>query len=130
MGKTIQFLMVLMVAVMLPLAAFCQDGPVPSVFDPGTYYVSLAALVGAVMTITQFLKKVVVTEGITTKLLSWGVGLALSVIGYVMKLGIFEAVEWYWILIYALSAGLVGNSIFDLSIIEGILSIFEKDDNP
>ena len=121
--------MILLVAAMLPVAAFCQDGPTPPVFDPGAYYISLAALVSAVMTVTQFLKQVVVVKGTSAKLLSWGVALALSVIGYVMRLGVFEAVQWYWVLIYALSAGLVGNSIFDLGIVRGILSVFKKD-NP
>jgi len=126
--------MILLVALTLPALAFCQEVAVATAtaaqgFDPAVHFASLAALVSAVLALTQWLKSHVLTEGVFTKLLSWFVSVALSFGGWIFKLGIFAGVEWYWILIYGLLAGLVANSIFDLKIAAGVLNLFKSKSN-
>ncbi len=128
MKKIIQFSMAFAVLMVFPVLAFSQEvgSAVVSGFDPSVFFVSLGALVGAVMTVTQFLKKQLPVSGFTTKFLSWIIALLLSGIGWYFQWGIFVGAEWYWIFAYALAAGLVGNSIFDIHIIKGIIKIFRE----
>lgn len=130
----IRLLMILLVAAMLPVIAVAQEVSTAVAdasvgFDPSVYFVSLASLVGAVTAITQWLKKYVKTQGIQTKLLSWFVSVALCFVGWIFHLGILAGVEWYWILMYGLSAGLVANSIADLNIVTGLLNLFKTKSN-
>lgn len=132
MKNFIRLLMVLLTALMLPVMVFAQEvaaGVANVLPDPSTWFLSLAALAGAVMTVTQWLKNVLESKGIQTKLLSWLIAVILAFVGWFLELGIFAGLEWYWAAIYALSAGLVANSIVDLNLIQGILKLFKPEKN-
>lgn len=128
MKNLIRFLFVLLAVLMLPVVAFCQEVAAGAAsetgFDPQAWFVSLAAMVGAVMTITQWIKGLLLTAGIGTKLLSWMVSIVLAFLGWYFELGILAGLQWFWVAIYALSAGLVANSIVDLNIVQAILKLF------
>jgi len=93
--------------------------------DIGSYFTSLTGLVSLVILVTQFLKKLIKTEGLKTQILSWIVSVVLAVVGYFLQLGIFIDLAWYWILIYAVSAGLIANGIATKQVVEAILSLFK-----
>ena len=129
MRKFVRILSIVLVALFVPILAFCQDGTTEAGFDPAVYFISLSALVTGVMGVTQWLKKVVRSTGNWTKFLSWWVAFFLSFAGWFLKLGIFAGIEWYWVLAYAIGAGLVANSVFDLSIVKGLLETLKSKDN-
>jgi fatty acid desaturase len=107
----------MLVAVMiLPLLAFCQDGT-GSAFDPSVYFVSVGSLAAAVIAVTEFIKSKITLGGWKSKAVSWLVSIILSASGWALKLGIFSGIEWYWMLLYAFSCGLIANGIFDTTII-------------
>lgn len=91
------------------------------------YFYSISALSVLVMTVTQGLKKIIVSSGRWTVFLSWIISFVLSAVGWFLKLGIFEGVSFYWIFVYGLAAGLLANKIIDSKTIKSILSVFRKD---
>lgn len=131
MKNFIRLLFAMLVVFMLPVVAFAQDvvqavADVSAVVDPSVIFASLAALVAAIMAITQWLKKHIETEGVLTKLLSWFVAVAVSLLGWLGQLGLFAELEWYWVLLYAATAGLVSNAIIDLELATRVLNLFKK----
>lgn len=96
----------------------------PAAFDLQIYFASLVSVVTLVMLLTKFLKPMIGTSGFWTKALSWIISIAVACIGYFLQLGIFTGMEWYWMLIYGFSSGLIANSIVDLKVIQGIIALF------
>jgi len=133
MKTLIRLLMILLVALMLPVVAFCQEvsEAVATVvgFSPASYFVSLSALATAVITITQWLKGIINSTGVITKLVSWLISITLAFIGWWFNLGIFDSITWYWVIIYAVGAGLIANSIFDLSVVTALINLFKTKEN-
>jgi len=130
MKKFICFLMLFMVAFITPMMTMAETVANAAVetstsIDIGSYFTSLTGLVSLVILVTQFLKKLIKTEGLKTQILSWIVSVVLAVVGYFLQLGIFIDLAWYWILIYAVSAGLIANGIATKQVVEAILSLFK-----
>ena len=130
----ISFLVILFAVLAVPVMAIAQAAETVAVqaaevFDPSAFFVSLSALVSAVIVVTQWFKARVKSVGFWTKFLSWAVSAALSLFGWLLHLGIFEGVAWYWMLGYAFAAGLVANSIFDLGVVTAILNLFKSKAN-
>lgn len=130
MKNLIKLLAVLVVVMLLlPTSLFAQNGNVATIFNPAEWFITLAAFVGVVMTITEFLKVYIFkTSGFASRFLSWIVSILLALLGWILQAGIFAGLPWYWIFLYGLSAGFIGNGIFDIGIIKAILSIIPKKD--
>ena len=134
MKRFLSFLMILFAVLVVPVMALAQAAETVAtqateVFDPSAFFVSLSALVAGVTIVTQWLKLRVKSVGFWTKFLSWAVSAGLSLAGWILHLGIFEGVAWYWMLGYAFAAGLVANSIFDLGVVTAILNLFKPKAN-
>lgn len=113
------FVSMLIFSFMFIMAAFCGDPPVDVVidgFNPEVHFVSLAALVSAVLMGTQFFKKILGTVGGWTVVLSGVTSMLLSLVGWKMQWGIFLGIEFYWALAYGIIAALVANRVFDLMV--------------
>ncbi|PKQ69395.1 hypothetical protein BZG01_00205 [Labilibaculum manganireducens] len=118
------FVITPMIAVAETVASAVVDSPTG--LDLGIYFATLSGLVTAVILLTQFFKTAIETHGIKTNYLSWIIALVLSIAGYFLQLGMFYGMPWYWIPIYALSAGLIANGIAGKQVVEAILSLFNS----
>lgn len=121
----ILFSMLMLSCLAFPVLAYCGDGGEVVQFDPASHFASLGGLVAAVLAVTQMAKNIFKSLGNRTKYLSWLISLLLSCTGYLLNLGLFEGMSFGWMLLYALSAGLVANSVFDLHIIKGLLALLK-----
>lgn len=88
---------------------------------PDNLFGSIMALTSGILIITAYIKKILKTQDGQTIIISIIVGLGLSGVGYIFKLGIFNAAEWYYIFIYGLTAILIANGLSTWEIIKQIL---------
>ena len=126
MKKLILFLGICLMFFTLPVLAAVETAA-----DAGIgiekYFITLAVMAGIVPVMTQFILSYVHTK--FDQVASWVVALLLSTVGWIFQLGIFESMQWYWILIYGMSAGLAANGIFDIPFIQAILGLIQKRKN-
>ena len=115
-----KFLMMLLMFFLI-VPVFASDG---GSIDVSQYFVSLSVLAPIIVLVTEFIKTNLKISN--SQIISWIVAVVLSGVGWLLKLGMFAGVEWYWILIYGFASGLVANGIFDITIIQGILNLFKK----
>ena len=87
------------------------------------YFYSLAALAGAVLPVTQFIKKLLNSSGNWTRYISWVVAIGLAFLGWWLNLGMLEGLKVVWVVVYGIAAGLVSNSVVDAVFVEMILKI-------
>jgi hypothetical protein len=129
-----KLLFLLLGILMIPFAGYCIEVPllaavdvieVPG-FDLSTAFASIGSVVGLVILITEFIKKHIKVEGGIYQLFSWLVGIILCLIGWFLKLGIFQGIEWYETVAYGLGVGLVANGIFDIEIVKALLKAIFK----
>lgn len=130
MKKIICFLMLFMVALITPMMAMAETVAstvveAPASIDINVYFATLSGLVTLVILLTQLFKEFISTSGIKTMYLSWFISLVISLAGYFLQLGVFIGMAWYWIPIYALSAGLIANGIASKQVVEAILNLFK-----
>ena len=86
-------------------------------------YVTFAATVVAIVTVTQFLKGIFNTSGFASQLLSWGTGLVIVMFGFYSGLGWLAEVELWWhAAIWGFGASLAANGIFEVPIIKTIIT--------
>ncbi|MEJ5352455.1 MAG: hypothetical protein WHS65_12775 [Melioribacteraceae bacterium] len=98
-----------------------QENPNPVEAIPDVF-TSLTGLAAGVLVLTSFIKKQLKTEGTITIIISIAAGLSISTIGWLLKLGIFNLVEWYYIIIYGLIAAIMANGLSTWEIIKNILT--------
>lgn len=101
--------------------------------DPGEFenvFTTFVALVAAIPVVVEFLKKLFRVTSETpnwiVQLLSWGVGIVMTLFGWYFNLGFLESLTWYWAIIYGFGASLAANGVADTKIIEWIFSLFIK----
>lgn len=122
MKKTFAMFMLLL----LPLLAF---GQVPE--PPGDFVglwewfkAGLATWPGAlavILLLTEKIKRMLNLKGGAAVVLSWGLAVPLSFIGYYFNIGIFDNVAWYIGLIYAVSFSISANLAYLMPFIkEGV----------
>ena len=90
------------------------------------YFVSLSALVPLITVITDYFNKILKSFGIWKQITSWIVAILLSVLGYFLKIGIFENLTWYYAILHGILAGFASNGFYDIKIIENILNLLFK----
>jgi len=130
MKKLIQFLSLLLAAFIAPLLLFAQSVEVTEltkIFDLETVAATLGSLGGAVIVVTQLLKKWFKAESKSAKWLSWAVSLLLSFLCWQLKVGMFVAdASWIWLIINGAFAGLIANGLYDASILQAFKEILKK----
>lgn len=104
-------------------AASVDGGETIGIDGVGSYFISLAALAGAVLSVTEFIKRIIHTSGSVAVILSWIVSLLIALIGWWLNLGIFENMTIVWVPIYGIAAGVVSNSLFDIGIVNAFLKL-------
>jgi len=143
MEATLRRVRIIFIAAMILTAAlsflaaniFAQGTPVPADtvvvqqineeqlnLDLGTSFGSIGGLSALVLFCTAFLKKWLKTNNWITILLSGLLGIVLSATGFVFHLGIFDALEWYYIFIYGIVAAIIANGFSTYGIISAILT--------
>lgn len=96
--------------------------------DLSTYFKNFVTLVGALPIAVEFIKYTVKVKGITLQIISWSIGLILSLLAWHFKLGMFENITEIWhVLLIGLLAALASNGIADIKLLRAILSLFGID---
>lgn len=116
----------LIVPVSVIFAASVVGEEVLGIDNIEAYFASLAALSAIVLPVTQFFKNIFKSSGNWTKYLSWVVSIGLAFVGWWLNLGMFEGIKIVWVVVYGIAAGLVSNSVFDIGILQAILSLFKS----
>jgi len=115
----------------LPLATFCQvmtpEVPAVDLLNITAYFYSIAALSVLIVPATSFVNRLLKVDGWKKHVLSWAVAVGLGVLAWLLKLGIFTGVDWYWAILYSILAGLVANGIFSIPTIKMILRLIKID---
>ena len=65
-------------------------------------------------------------EGIVTQIVSWVVGIGITMFGWWQHLGFLDGIEWYIALLYGLGSGLAANGIADTGLIEWVIGLFRR----
>lgn len=115
---------VFLIFMLATLPLFAQTVDPGSGVNVAQYFVNLSVFAPVIVIITQFVLRYVKTD--LDQIVSWIVAFLLSGVGWLLNFGMFAEVAWYWIFIYGLAAGLVANGIFDIPIVQAILSIIPK----
>lgn len=111
---------------------FAHDGTTPS--DPSSLFESAFAtfvgLVAAIPVVVEFFKnlfgKTKATPNGVVLLLSWSVGIIMTMVGWYFDLGFLAGITWYWALAYGFGASLAANGVADTQIIQWIFSLSRK----
>ena len=115
----------------LPLATFCQvmtpEVPTVDLLNITAYFYSITALSVLIVPATSFVNKLLKVDGWKKQVLSWAVAVGLGVLAWLLKLGIFNGVDWYWVILYSILAGLIANGIFSIPTIKMILRLIKID---
>ncbi|MEG8946604.1 hypothetical protein [Rosettibacter firmus] len=90
-----------------------------------TTFISLNGMATAILLITEFIKNKLSIKGTLTIVVSYLVALIISIIGFVLRIGMFEYIEWYYIIIYSVSATLMANGLATWGIIKELLTILK-----
>lgn len=85
------------------------------------YFLSLAALVPLVVLIAAFVNTRLKLSGFLKQFVAWLISILLCFVGWYFKLGMFDGIVWWIVLIYGFAVGLAANGFFDISLIQAIL---------
>ncbi len=97
--------------------------------DLDQYFVSVGALAGAVVIVTEFFKKLTFignSPSWVKQILSWVISIAGSFAGSYFDLGVFADLNTTYIIIYGFATGLIANGIFDFALVQAFLNLFHK----
>lgn len=109
----------------LPAAAEVVTGGEALAKDYNAAFVSLAAVVAVIPVVVEVCKRLFRgMPAIGIRILSWGIGMAITMFGWWQGLGFLADISWYTALLYGLGAGLAANGIADTGLIEWIIGLF------
>lgn len=78
-------------------------------------YVNWPALAAGTVVIVAFIKDRTNIEGFVAQLVSWGVGVALVVLGWIMNLGFLVDLEVWQVIIVAISTSGAANGFYKIA---------------
>ncbi len=93
--------------------------------DLTNLFTSLTGLAAGVLFFTSLVKKYIKTNGVATIIMSGVVSFLLGGVGLFLQLGIFAAVEWYYIFIYGLAATAMANGLSTWGFISDFLILLK-----
>jgi CHASE2 domain-containing sensor protein len=116
----------LMIAFLMPTLIFAQGNDWMNFFSQGyeiwgNFALSITALVAAITAGTELLKAALKVEGVTAKVISWGLGSVLAILGKIIGVGIFIEATWLWTSLIAAGSTLVANGVFTYDFMKIIL---------
>ena len=114
--------MFLLVAIMLivPTMLFAQGDTDP--LDLSEYAGSFGAFVSTVLLLTQMIRDWGKIKGTVLIILSWGLGVILSIGGYYGDVGFFEPLTLLDSVLYGVGASAVANGLAGLGVVQMIIS--------
>lgn len=120
--------MMLSFTVCLPvLALTVPEVAVETTGDYDAVFLSLSAIVAVIPLIVEIVKGFFPSmEGIVTQIVSWVVGVGITMFGWWQHLGFLDGIEWYIALLYGLGSGLAANGIADTGLIEWVIGLFRR----
>lgn len=101
-----------------------QEIPIEDI-DLSQVFTSIGLLTAAVLSFTSLTKKVFKSKDSETIIWSGVVSVLLGAAGWLLKIGIFAGVEWWYILIYSAAAMLLSNGLSTWPLISGVLTILK-----
>ncbi|MGK9367526.1 hypothetical protein ACSSWA_01335 [Melioribacter sp. Ez-97] len=123
-ATTLIAIVILLLTPLLIFAAQTDPGGEPAL-DFETLFTSISGLSAGVLFFTSYAKKILNTTGNLTIAVSVLISFILSCAGYLFHVGIFAAIEWYYIFIYGLAASLIANGLSTWSFIEQLLKMLK-----
>lgn len=126
--KHFKFLLSLMALLLLMIVApvMAQTYTVVNT-DFGNVYGSLAALVAAIPVVVEIIKKFLPKlPSWSIQLISWIVGIGVTMFGWWMNLGFLDNIPWYIALMYGFGASLAANGIADTGLVQWLVGLFGK----
>jgi len=121
--KKIFLLGLLLITALIP--AIAQDGGGVSGID--WTFGSFAALCAVIPFLVEIIKSAVTLSGLAKQIVSWALGLVISMALWYFNFGFVAGVSWWLAAIYGVGAGLVSNGIFDTGMITKIVeALFGK----
>jgi len=120
--------MMLSFMVSLPvLALTVPDAAVEITQDYDTIFLSLSAIVAVIPLVVEIVKGFFPSMGgIMTQIVSWVVGVGITMFGWWQNLGFLDGIEWYIALLYGLGSGLAANGLADTGLIEWVIGLFRR----
>lgn len=108
------------------LAAEVATGAVESpVTDYNAAFASLAVVVAAIPVVVEVCKRLFRgMPAIVVRILSWVVGIGITMLGWWQGLGFLDGIPWYIALLYGAGAGLAANGIADTGLIDWVIGLF------
>lgn len=128
--KFILSLLGMMLSFMVSLPVLALTAPEAAVETTGDYdavFLSLSAIVAMIPLMVEIVKGFFPSmEGIVTQIVSWVVGIGITMFGWWQHLGFLDGIEWYIALLYGLGSGLAANGIADTGLIEWVIGLFRR----
>lgn len=120
--------MMLSFMVSLPvLALTVPDAAVEITQDYDTIFLSISAIVAVIPLVVEIVKGFFPSMGgIMTQIVSWVVGVGITMFGWWQNLGFLDGIEWYIALLYGLGSGLAANGLADTGLIEWVIGLFRR----
>jgi hypothetical protein len=130
--KTKQFLLTAIILAMMPMLALAQGAEVSAGGGYSEFFLSLGAVAGLVAVLTEFFSNLFEIEegaGITllwfklktVQFISFLVGVAAGLFGFLFNLGMFVGVLWWHSLLIGLGAAFIANGFADTGTIKWVL---------
>lgn len=111
------------------LALAAPDAAVEITQDYDTVFLSLSAIVAVIPLVVEVVKGFFLSmKGGMAQVLSWVVGIGITMFGWWQQLGFLDGIEWYIALLYGLGSGLAANGIADTGLIEWVIGLFRRKD--
>lgn len=110
-----------------PIVAIVDEGEQPA-NQPDKIFETFFTLVAFIPIVVQFLRKLIIpnSKGLGVQIFSWVIGIAITIIGWLLHLGFLDGISIWLALLYGAGASLAANGVFDTGIITAIFSLFEK----
>lgn len=88
-------------------------------------FTTLASLVAGVPVVTQAIKRIINKDlpGWANQLISWIIGIAITMFGWFFDLGCLADANWWQALIVGFGVSLAANGVFDINLIKWLLEL-------
>jgi len=104
-----------------------DTGTVTQQTDFNSIFASISALVAAIPVVVEIIKKLIPSmPSWAIQLISWIVGIGITMFGWWMHLGFLDNLPWYLALAYGFGVSLAANGIADTGLVQWIVGMFGK----
>lgn len=109
------------------VSGFCAQESINSDSDYVSAFTTFSGLVSVVPFIVEWVKKKFrFLNSKMIQLISWGIGIGLTLFGWCFDLGFLNTLEWWQMLMSGLGVSLASNGLFDTGFIEWVIRLFNR----